>query len=218
MAKRGQRRDTAEPVRPPGLRRVIGLTGGIASGKSTVSRLLRQRGVAVVDADQVTHRLQEVGRPGWAALRQLCGWPALRSDGSLDRVRVGRWVFGDTACREAVNRVLHPLVRRAMWDDALQAQAEGAPWVVLDVPLLVENGLWTQVDEVWVVWSTLEQQVDRLMRRNGLSRADAEARLRSQMPLEDKVRLAHVVLDNSGPVSALTDQVDRQLARLGLPS
>jgi len=218
MDKGDQAPEASGPVRPQELRRVIGLTGGIASGKSTVSRLLRERGIAVVDADAVTRRLQEVGGPGWVALRRLLGWPALRSDGSLDRARVGRWVFGDAACREAVNRALHPLVRRAMWDDALKAQEAGAPWVVLDVPLLVENGLWTQVDEVWVVWSTPDQQVDRLMHRNGLSRADAEARLRSQMPLEDKVRLAHVVLDNSGTVSALTDQVDRQLARLGLLS
>ncbi len=193
---------------------VIGLTGGIASGKTTVSRWIREQGIPVVDADEIVHRLERPGAPGWWALRRLIGWPALASDGQLDRVRMARWIFGSARCRQAVNDAVHPLVRRVLWEEVDRLAAEGARIVVVDVPLLIENGLWRQVDQIWVVWATPEQQVERLMARNHLSRAAAEARIASQMPLADKTPFAHVVLDNTDGLDALRRQVAEALGRL----
>ncbi|MGC8489847.1 MAG: dephospho-CoA kinase [Clostridia bacterium] len=194
--------------------KLVGLTGGIASGKSTVSRLLRESGISVVDADQIVHRLEETGNRGWRALFRLCGYPVLRADGSLDRVRMGRWLFSDSDLRARVNATLHPLVRQEMWREVRELENAGRPCVVVDVPLLVENGLHRLVDEVLVVWATREQQLQRLMARNGLGREEAERRLRSQWDLTDKLGYASRVLDNTGSVDDLVHQVKEAVREL----
>lgn len=193
---------------------VIGLTGGIASGKSTASRLIRDGGVPVVDADQIVHQIERVGEKGWRALFRLAGYPVLRADGTLDRVRMGRWLFSDAGLRERVNRSLHPLVRQDLWRAVKELEDAGHEVAVVDVPLLIENGLMTLVDEVWVVWAAPEQQLERLIHRNGLSREAAVRRLESQWSLRDKLRYATRVLDNTGSLDDLERQVKEALQGL----
>lgn len=192
--------------------RVIGLTGGIASGKSTVSRLLRAAGVPVVDADELVHRLEGRGQPAWRAIWEYFGWAVLTPSGELDRVRLGRWVFQDPRAREALGRLVHPAVRDALRAAREELRRRNVPLMVWDVPLLIEGGLFREVDEVWVVYAGREQQIARLMARNGLTAEEAARRVASQMPLDDKLRYAHVVIDNRGSLEDLARQVREALA------
>lgn len=180
----------------------IGLTGGIASGKSTVSSYLRQLGATVVDADLLA---REVLAPGTAGLRAVVAafGPGYVDDaGHLRRHRLGELVFSDAAARARLNAVVHPLVRQRMAEEAARAQARGERAVVLDVPLLFESGMEAMVDEVWLVAVAPALQVARLRARNGYGENEARARLASQMPLEDKLGRAHVVIWNDGPWEA----------------
>ena len=194
--------------------KLVGLTGGIASGKSTVSRVIREAGVPVVDADEAVHRLEEVGERGWRALYELLGFSVLLADGSLDRVRLARRLFSQSETRRNVNRVLHPLVRQELWREVRELEDTGHRVVVLDIPLLFENGLHHLVDEVWVVWASPEQQLERLMARNGLQEDEARRRLTTQWPLVDKLAGATHVLDNTHGLDELARQVAELLAAL----
>ena len=186
---------------------VIGLTGGIASGKSTVSAILRELGAPVVDADQIVRQLQAPGTPMLAAIVREFGPEVIRPDGSLDRAALGRVVFADPARRRALEAIVHPAVRQEMWKQVAECRARGARAVVLDVPLLLEGGLDRQVDQVWVVWVDRETQLARLMARDGLDRTQAEQRINAQMSLDEKRQRADVVIDNCGTVEATRSQV-----------
>lgn len=179
-----------------------------------MSRLLQERDLPVVDADQIVRDVEEPGERGWRALVCLWGPSVLTAEGRLDRVRMGRWVFSEPDVRRAVNEALHPLVRQAIWRVVRDLEDAGYPLVVVDVPLLIENGLWRLVDAVWIVYATREQQKTRLMNRNHLAEADAERRLGSQWPLADKLPYATVVLDNTRDVQHLERQVDQHLREL----
>lgn len=166
---------------------VIGLTGGIASGKTTAADTLRQLGAQVIDADAISRALTAEG--GAAA-------PAIQARfGTLDRKALGAVVFADDAARRDLNAIVHPLVQREM---EAQMAASAAPVVVLDVPLLFEAGMEHMADEVWVVFVPKAQQIERIIARDGLSRADAIARIDSQMPTGEKLRRADVTIDTSG--------------------
>jgi len=186
---------------------VIGLTGGIASGKSTVSAILRELGAPVVDADQIVRQLQAPGTPVLAAIAREFGPEVIRPDGSLDRAALGRVVFADPARRRALEASVRPAVRQEMWKQVAECRARGARAVVLDVPLLLEGGLDRQVDQVWVVWVDRETQLARLMARDGLDRTQAEQRINAQMSLDEKRQRADVVIDNCGTVEATRSQV-----------
>ncbi len=194
--------------------RVIGLTGGIATGKSTVAEILRELGANVVDADAVAH---EVTAPGTTALQEIAerlGAEFVREDGSLDRARLAKVVFGDAHRREVLNGIVHPRVRAAMLERCRQLAQEGVAVAILDVPLLLEAEGRYPVDEIWVVYATENLQLTRLMQRNGLSEADARARIAAQMPIEEKRRLADVVIENTGNLKFLRAQVEREFRRL----
>lgn len=186
---------------------VIGLTGGIASGKSTVSRILRELGAPVVDADAIVHQLQVPGSPVLAAIARAFGPGVIREDGSLDRAALGRIIFADPARRQALEAIMHPAVRQEMWAQVEQYRQQGEPAVVLDVPLLVETGLYKQVDQVWVVYVDPETQLVRLMTRDGLDRPSASLRVAAQMSLEAKRSLADLVIDNRGSEDSTRSQV-----------
>jgi dephospho-CoA kinase len=184
----------------------IGLTGGIGSGKSTVSALLAERGAQVVDADVLAREVVEPGTPGLAAIAESFGDGVLTADGALDRPALAAVVFGDPAARARLDGIVHPLVRSravelitAMPDDAV---------VVQDIPLLVETGQAGAFDLVLVVEADLETRVARLVQR-GLSEADARARIAAQATDEQRRAVADVVLDNSGTPDELAAQVDR---------
>lgn len=187
----------------------VGLTGGIASGKSTVSRLLRERGAHIVDSDQIVHQLQAPGSPLLAEIAAAFGAEVIRPDGSLDRSRLGSIVFGDPAKRHQLEAIVHPPVRAQIWAEAAAHERAGAQAVILDIPLLVEGGWQEQLDRVWLVWVDAATQVERLMARNGLSREGALARIGAQMELDQKRAFADLVIDNTGSLAQLEAQVDQ---------
>jgi len=183
--------------------RRIGLTGGIASGKSSVGRLLAARGLPVLDADVYAREALAPGSPGAQAV--------LARYGTLDRAALGRIVFADGAERRWLEQLVHPLVR-ARFATELEGLA-AAPVVVLMIPLLFEAGLEALCSEVWLVDCEDTQQLARLMARDQFSEADARARIGAQWPLARKRGLADVVIDNSRDAVDLADQVARALAR-----
>jgi dephospho-CoA kinase len=184
----------------------IGLTGGIGSGKSTVSALLAARGALVVDADRIAREVVEPGTPGLAAVVEAFGSQLLRRDGSLDRAGLAAIVFADPAARQRLDGIVHPLVRSRSAELAAAAPEDAV--IVHDVPLLVETGQAASYDIVLVVQADPELRVRRLVQR-GLSERDARARIAAQATDEQRRAVADVVLDNDGSPDELADQVDR---------
>ncbi|MBW9108791.1 dephospho-CoA kinase [Microbacterium trichothecenolyticum] len=188
---------------------LVALTGGIASGKSTIARRLAEHGAVVVDADQLVREVQQPGSPVLAAIAETFGERMLRPDGSLDRAALGSRVFGDDAAIAQLNRIVHPAVRAESarrFEEAF-AQDPGAV-VVYDVPLLVE----ARVDDPWqlviVAHAPEEVRLRRLVELRGMTRADAAARLASQVPDESRLRIADVVIDTAGTLESTERQVD----------
>ncbi|NMP22844.1 dephospho-CoA kinase [Sulfobacillus harzensis] len=183
--------------------RLIGLTGGIGSGKSSVSQMLSSYGASIIDADQITHALERRGQPVWRAIFEAFGWPVLAANGELDRKKLGHWVFGTPALRARLNAIVHPAVRAEVRRQAQAAAESGAPVAVLDVPLLIEGGLYRMVDEVWVVYADPDDQAARIQARDGVGEDHAWQRIRAQMPLKDKLAYADRVIDNRGGLAEL---------------
>jgi dephospho-CoA kinase len=197
---------------------VVGLTGGIATGKSTVAQLLRQRGIRVVEADAIVYALQEPGQPVWRDIREAFGWATVDEHGRLNRRWLGRQVFSSPAARRRLNDLVHPAVRERLSAAVEEARREGLPLIVLDVPLLVESGLHRQVDRVWLVDCDPAQQRDRLKRRSGLTDVEVQQRLAAQWSSQAKRPYADVILDNRGTLEDLAREVDRALATVRSPS
>lgn len=187
----------------------VGLTGGIGSGKSAVSALFVERGAALVDADVNARAVVAKGTPGLAAVVQQFGEDILRADGELDREALGRIVFADPDQLATLNAIVHPLVGEESARQMALAEASGAPVLIHDVPLLVENNLQDRYDAVVVVAASPDTQVERLTRLRGMSRQDAEARIAAQASLADKLAAATYVISNDGPLEELPPQVDR---------
>ncbi|HEM6319523.1 TPA: dephospho-CoA kinase [Streptococcus suis] len=186
--------------------KVIGITGGIASGKSTVTAFLREQGYPVIDADAVVHELQAKGGKLYQVLLKEFGQDILSADGNLDRVKLGQAVFADSKLRARLSVLQDQIIRQELLDrrDALK-QTEQV--VFMDIPLLYEADYSGEVDEVWLVYVDRAQQLERLMKRNGYSAQDAENRLAAQLSLEEKRTRAQVLIDNSGAVEATLGQV-----------
>jgi len=195
----------------------IGLTGGIASGKSTVAAMLSQRGAIVIDADQIA---RDVVVPGGQALEQITahfGTTILQSDGTLNRKKLGGIVFNDPNKRKALEAIIHPLIRQALWEQMRETELlHPAKLVVVDVPLLYESQLQANFQQVVVVYVPEEVQLERLMARDQLSLTEAKKRLESQLPIEFKKSVADEVIDNSGSLANTTRQVDMFWQRKGL--
>ncbi|MGH7921178.1 MAG: dephospho-CoA kinase [Candidatus Dormibacteraceae bacterium] len=189
--------------------RTIGLTGGIGSGKSTVTALLRERGVTVLDADAAVRELQRRGGEGLRRLVDAFGPEILTADGELDRSALGRVVFSDQAARRRVEAILHPLVRRRLAEEQEAAERRGATVVVQDIPLLFESRNRASFDETILVYAPPEMQRRRLVELRGMRPADADARIESQMPMEEKRRLATHIIENTGSLEELRAAVDR---------
>ena len=193
---------------------VIGLTGGIACGKSAVAALLAERGVAVVDADHGAREVVAPGSAGLAAVVEAFGEGVLSPDGTLDRKRVGERVFGDEAARRRLNGILHPRIAQWSAERFMELAAQGAALVIYEAALLVENGAHEALGGLVVVTARPEVQRARLMARDGIDAAAAQARIDAQWPLEKKVAVATEVIDNSGDREALRAQVEALAARL----
>ncbi|WP_176445402.1 dephospho-CoA kinase [Blastococcus mobilis] len=184
----------------------IGLTGGIGSGKSTVSALLAARGAVIVDADRIAREVVEPGTPGLARIVEAFGERVLASDGALDRAALAAVVFADPEARRRLDGIVHPLVRARASE--LAAAAPPGAVVVHDVPLLVETGQAASYDLVLVVEADPATRVSRLVQR-GLTAEDARARMAAQASDGQRRAVADVVLDNSGTPEQLAEQVDR---------
>ena len=187
----------------------VGLTGGIGSGKSAVSALFVAKGAVLVDADLNARAVVAKGTPGLAAVVAEFGEEVLTADGELDRPKLGAIVFADPDKLAKLNAIVHPLVGAESARQIAAAEASGAPVLIHDVPLLVENNLQGMYDAVVVVAASPETQLDRLTRLRGMSAKDAQARIDAQAPLADKLAAATYVIENDGPIEALPAQVDR---------
>ena len=193
---------------------VVGLTGGIATGKSTVSRMLAALGAVIVDSDEIAHALQRPGQAVHAAIVEAFGPGILTATGEIDRAALGAVVFGDPRARARLEALTHPaIVAESEWRVA-EAGRAGAALCVVDAALLVETGRYRRFDRLIVVVADEATQVGRLMARNGFSREEALRRIRAQMPLAEKVALADDVIDNSGRLEATAEQVRDLHARL----
>lgn len=193
--------------------KLVGLTGGVGSGKSTVADMLRELGAEVVDADEASHAVYEPGTPGFAAVVREFGDDFVR-DGRIDRQRLGALVFGDADARHRLNAIVHPLVREWMAAKTAEAALRGAKVVVQVVPLLFENGLERLFSTIVLVYVREEQQHERLVKGRGLTPERARAMIAAQMPIDEKRRQAHHVIDNSGSIEKTRSQTDQLWARL----
>ena len=189
--------------------RLIGLTGGIASGKSTVARLLERLGASVVDADLLAREVVEPGEEALKAIAHRFGEEVLNSDGTLNRARLGEMVFSDPTARRDLEAITHPAIRKKADERIARLESAGVETAFYMAPLLFEVGLAPRFPEIWVVYVSPETQLERLMSRDGLERAAALARISSQMPMEQKKALGQVVVDNSGSKEELEAQVKR---------
>ena len=194
--------------------RVIGLTGGMGSGKSTVSQLLAEFGAVVIDADKVGHEAYQHGTKTWQELVAAFGEQIVAADGSIDRRKLGAIVFGSPEQLARLNRIVHPRMFEMMQDRIQQYRQQGVKVVVLDAAILFEANWTPLVEEVWVVVASETAVVARARARTGLPEEQIRSRLRSQMPVEDKIKRADVVIRNEGKVEDLRKQVEGLWARI----
>ncbi|HEY2599753.1 MAG TPA: dephospho-CoA kinase [Candidatus Dormibacteraeota bacterium] len=188
--------------------KLVGLTGGVGSGKSTVAAMLRDLGAVVVDADEASHAVYEPGTPGFAAVVREFGDGVVR-EGRVDRKALGNLVFNDPDARRRLNAIVHPLVREWMAQRTAEALERGADVVVQDVPLLFENGLEALFPTVVLVWVPSDVQVDRLVSGRGFTPERAREVIAAQMPIDEKRSRATHVIDNTGTRESTLDQVGR---------
>ena len=186
----------------------IGLTGGIASGKSTVLTYFKDKGIPYIDADIVAREVVELGTEGLKAIVDTFGSNVLHDAGTLNREALGAIVFHNEEKRQLLNSCLKTHIRNRIMELTAQYEQGNTPILIYDIPLLIEGEWYTMMDEVWLVYVNETTQIERLMSRNGFSKEDALARIKSQMRLDDKRSFADVIINNSGTPQALTAQLD----------
>lgn len=189
---------------------VIGLTGGIASGKSTVARILERLGAVIIDADLLAREAVLPGTPAHDAIAAAFGPEILQPDGTLDRKALGRIVFADEDERRRLEAITHPAIARLAEERLAAARRSDAPAVFYVAPLLIEAGVTGRVDDIWVVYADREAQIARLTGRDGIGREEAEQRLAAQMPMEEKATYGSAVIDNRGT----PEETERQVIAL----
>lgn len=190
---------------------VIGLTGGIASGKSLVSTYLKEKGLPVIDADVVAHEVVALGQPLVKALIKEFGEKIAEGDG-INRQALGEIIFANPEKRQKLNSLMHPAIFAKMMMTLSDYQKQQEPIVILDIPLLFESNRLELYDKIWVVAVDEETQKQRLMLRNDLTEQEAVQRITSQLPLAEKIQRADTVIDNNGTPTATFEQVDVALA------
>jgi dephospho-CoA kinase len=197
--------------------KLVGLTGGIGSGKSTVARMLRERGIPVLDADTIARQVVEPGQPAHSEI--AAAWPeVMAGDGRIDRKKLGAIVFSDPASQARLQAITHPRIREQVAEQAAALALSGHRLAFLEAALLVETGYYQQLDGLVVVSLDEEAQVERVMARDACSRDSALARIRAQKPLADKIRVADHVIDNGGCVEATRARLAQILQALAPPS
>lgn len=193
----------------------IGLTGSIATGKSTVTNMLKELGAFVIDCDKTARDVVAPGTRGLAKIEEVFGKDAVAADGFMDRVYIGDLVFRNPGMKKRLENILFPLIFEALDEELLRLEREGAtPVVFLDMPLLYEVKYDSYVDEVWLVYVPFEVQLSRLMKRNGYTKEEALLRIHSQISVDKKKSLAQQVIDNSGTLEDTKEQVRSLWERL----
>lgn len=187
---------------------VVGLTGGIGSGKSTVARMLEESGARIVDADRIAREVVAPGTEGLEAVRARFGGAVFDLDGRLDRAALGAIVFSDAKARADLEAITHPRIAAVAAQETARAIAEHVPVVVYEAALIVENRLYEGLDALIVVACAEQTQVRRVVERDGLSEDEARRRLSAQLPLAEKVKVADYVVDNDGTLDETRSQVD----------
>ncbi|EHV5202402.1 dephospho-CoA kinase [Listeria monocytogenes] len=187
--------------------KTIGLTGSVATGKSTVSNMIQQAGIPLVDADIAARKVVEPGTEGLKEIVAYFGEEILLADGTLDRAKLGEIIFKDKKKREKLNEITHPLVKDYMLEARERFFRAGEELVFFDIPLLFESHLESLVDQIVVVWTTPETELKRLMERNNLTKEDALRRIESQMGIDEKARKADFVIDNNESLEKTQKQV-----------
>jgi dephospho-CoA kinase len=195
----------------------IGLTGGIATGKSTVAKLLTERGAILIDLDGIAREVVEPGQPSLSAIAERFGQAVLREDGSLDRKKLGMIVFADPAERKALEAIIHPAIRSVMKERMVYHESNTPKkLVVVDVPLLYESRLESFFEQIMVVYVPRVAQMQRLLTRDKLTVEEAQKRLEAQMDIEAKKLRADVLIDNSGNLADTEQQIERFWREKGL--
>jgi dephospho-CoA kinase len=193
---------------------VIGLTGGIASGKSTVAGMFADLGAVIIDADKIARDVVDPGQEGLHSIVQHFGEEVLDQEGRLDRKKMGELVFSNEEARKTLNSLLHPLIRSRMEQEKQKALLLHPPLVILDIPLLYESNWQKRLEKVIVVYVPEPLQVQRLMNRNCLTLEEATQRIKAQMPIEEKKQRADFLIDNSGTTEKTKEQVALLFRRL----
>jgi len=189
---------------------IIGLTGGIATGKSTVVEILRRKGAYIIDADQLAREVVEPSQPAWQEIVSWLGDSILLPDQSLDRVKMADLVFGDPQKLKTLNSIIHPRVGARILELTKEIeQKEPDAVIVYDIPLLIEAGMQEMADLILLVYAPRELQLKRLEERDGLNPEEAELRLAAQLAIDEKRKYAHQVIDNSDSLAETEKQVDR---------
>lgn len=187
--------------------KIIGLTGGIASGKSSVARLLETLGAKVIDADQLAREAVEPGMPAYEAIVHTFPRNIIQPDGAIDRKALGRIVFADLEARRRLEAITHPAISELAEKRLAKLRSAGTDVVFYMAPLLIEAGATSRVDEIWVVYVDRQTQISRLMKRDGISMEEAEQRIAAQMPMEEKASRGKFVIDNRGTPEETEHQV-----------
>jgi dephospho-CoA kinase len=186
---------------------LIGLTGGIASGKSTVSQMLRESGAFIVDADKLSREITQPGKPAWREIIEKFGQDLVQDNGEIDRKRLGQLVFANKQDRAELEQITHPRIEAAAIAAVNAATAGGFDVIVLDAPLLIEAGWHTKVDAVWIVYVDEQTQLTRLMSRDNSSEQAARSRINAQLALTEKLKYADVVIDNNNTIETTKKNV-----------
>ncbi|KAG5568662.1 hypothetical protein H5410_064319 [Solanum commersonii] len=197
--------------------RIVGLTGGIASGKSTVSNLFKAHGIPVVDADVVARNILMEGTGGWKKVVAAFGEDILLDNGEVDRAKLGQIVFSDLEKRQLLNRLLAPFISHGMLMEVLKLWIKGCSIIVLDVPLLFEAKIDKWTKPIVVIWVDPETQLQRLMTRDGSMEEEAKSRINAQMSLDLKRSKADIVIDNTSSLEALHEQFQEVLTQITKP-
>lgn len=195
---------------------MIGITGGIASGKSTVVAMIKEAGYQVIDADQVVHQLQEKGGRLYEALKQAFGNEILKEDGDLNRKKLSEMVFSNPSHMATSSAIQNQIIKEELAAERDQL-AQSQTVIFMDIPLLIELGYQDWFDAIWLVYVDAQTQLRRLMARNHLREVDAKKRLSSQLSIEEKRPYASLVIDNSGDMETLRKQVHKALEQLSKP-
>ncbi len=194
--------------------KIIGITGGVATGKTTVAKFLSSLlGAEIIGADEIVHELLTPGEEVWQKVLQFFGKDIFKNDSSIERKKLGESVFSNTSKRRKLESIIHPAVKKVIKEKLKQFKKNGKKWVVMDIPLLFEAKMERMMDSIIVVIRNESAQLDTLQKEKGLSLKEARERIKSQLPLSEKVKRAHFVVDNNGALPDTEKQVREICAR-----